>query len=293
MGKVLRLRKAVKGSEELNTDDLQALRPLYYDAVVNTFMGSKYAIGHSVVQVSETFLRDISERIEPSRPERRMTTPIDTNLSVAFLLKDCYSGAFDYSVEVKPKWGLYCKDEAGKSLFYCKFCRLQSSKSYDIGSYCPLDLFDGDSNRLNVALSNLFDTPRNQLRVYSNGRSVDIDKDTLIPRLVTILSKDPLLKRISLAHDHLFHTFKEREMITSDPYVYFDSLRRWVSEGIFSDPVFAFLTEVAIEDLSFIINFNHGTPDYSIKIIDVDIKSPLKLAKYAAEHDGLIRLGQS
>ncbi|GIY02204.1 inositol-pentakisphosphate 2-kinase, partial [Caerostris extrusa] len=87
------------------------------------------------------------------------------------------------SVEIKPKQGFLLKEKflpsnlLSSSMLKCRFCMMQhykmrtqviSSKSL----YCPTDLFSGCPTRMLHALKMLFETPRNNLRIFKDQKLV-------------------------------------------------------------------------------------------------------------------------
>ncbi|BFZ08599.1 hypothetical protein BsWGS_11638 [Bradybaena similaris] len=88
-------------------------------------------------------------------------------------------GQFTLSIEIKPKKAFMTKvtsssPEIGQ---VCRFCMHQHLKRKSgmwpqTSSYCPLDLFSGNKQRMKHALFSLIKTPQNNLKICRDGREV-------------------------------------------------------------------------------------------------------------------------
>jgi len=199
---------------------------------------------------------------------------------LGYLLPNLLDGDFKFVIELKPKWGFNCSCTQK-----CKFCRLQSTRvHYEATSYCPCDLFSLDHKLIGKSLNELLASPRNQLRLLKGDR-IPID------RLKSILLSDPILKILSKAHHKLFNFFNGKHLESKDDDPYLVDLEACLTSQLTDleslDPLIIFLISISLEDISLIICFNET--DYTIKIIDVDIKLPRKLKHYIEEHDLLTR----
>jgi len=112
----------------------------------------------------------------PSRPQHRLVK--DIYYPAALVMPD-YS-FFKHQVlgpvlaiEIKPKQGFYLLDSI-PAPGLCSFCLKQyyKFKTREIKTpsyYCPLDLFSGDGSRMFRAITSLFQSPQNNLRLFKDG----------------------------------------------------------------------------------------------------------------------------
>lgn len=73
--------------------------------------------------------------------------------------------------------------------------KLKNAKIKSISSYCPIDLFSGQSDRMNRAIKGLMDNPQNNMKMFQDGKMIyneySKDKNSL-RRVVQSLFPDAL-----------------------------------------------------------------------------------------------------
>jgi len=132
----------------------------------------------SIAQLSPATLEAVRQLVAPERPLSRRTK--DVFYPAALLLPDhCLlprpGTGPALAVEIKPKQG-YCLASLPALRTrpqLCSFCLKQRYKAVcaEAGSqYCPLDLFSGDPARMVGAVRRLLAAPRNNLRIFRDGR---------------------------------------------------------------------------------------------------------------------------
>ncbi|KAG5682857.1 hypothetical protein PVAND_012178 [Polypedilum vanderplanki] len=132
----------------------------------------------------------LNEFLMRDRPVVRRTKVIGHNYGllyrdVAFLPKEIYigkqiNGEFKDSpticIEIKVKQGYVMTndDQCAQKCRYCYFqyLKLKNAKITQISSYCPIDLFSGNAERMNRAIKGLFDNPQNNLKMFQDGKMV-------------------------------------------------------------------------------------------------------------------------
>lgn len=233
------------------------------------------------VKVSGEVVRTLEASSESARPDHRRSKGLDTEARCGHLMDNLFDTGFEFTVELKPKWGWECLEERS-----CKFCRLQTTRPYTVGDYCPVDLFSKDSQRIAKSIGSIFKTKRNQLRVSRNGKSCADPPPELQTRLASILSTDPILSRISQVQWQLYTEYKNICMDhAKNESDYIIMLQQQLELHSFNE-LSSFLLAISLEDISLAISFDMDHPDaWSIQIIDIDIKLPTKLGQYLADHD--------
>ncbi len=103
------------------------------------------------------------------------------------------------AIELKPKWGFKPNPKTSKlskpkSLIkykYCRFClhylfknrekivkdtNLNVHEVYPLlkNHFCPLDLYSGNEKRVRKAIDNLYNHPGNNLKLFINGKQIDL-----------------------------------------------------------------------------------------------------------------------
>ncbi|KAJ3278875.1 hypothetical protein HK104_001956 [Borealophlyctis nickersoniae] len=249
-GRVLRLRKEdTKPSvlkEEQRTFTLE-YDEAYHQKVIAPLLGKQY-VGDAVdiwnfaedVLVTQDFLRSISHAVNPSRPEGRRGKNVDLTEKFAALMTDhtvmhksvVINSSADacidpstLSVELKPKWGFRpASSSETLKLRTCRYCmhqyyKLQHDAAHSVNSFCPLDLYSGDANRMREGFRVLGKNPQNNLKVFLDGVLRDLTEESthklldaffpghgyngLVALLTTILSKDPLLATLKMRQQTL------------------------------------------------------------------------------------------
>lgn len=238
----------------------------------------------NLVKMDISFAKNLFEKCEAFRPEFRKTTFLDPDIEFAVLM-DNFLTDENLTVEIKPKWGLLCDGDKR-----CKFCRLQPTRPYPIGDYCPSKLFSGDINEIGEALAALEKTPRNQLRLYEgHTRRGVTDGIDWLPKINQILFTDPLLNSIKSAHQMLLGHSKNALHVNYEVEAFLQRVEKCIDdEAVNRDPLVSFLTAMSLEDLTIIVSIDRLQENgCKIMIVDLDIKSPKKLPFYLEECDDL------
>lgn len=132
----------------------------------------------SVVVLDQKQMETIRTSVTSFRPLKRLSKNIYT--PYALVMSDhCFLAEDDakypiIAVEIKPKQG-FLNQQSNNSGQFCNFCIKQNylSKTGKDGGlkskYCPLDLFSGNSRRMEGAIESLMEIPKNNLRIYMDG----------------------------------------------------------------------------------------------------------------------------
>ena len=177
--------------------------------VFQPLMGSEYVRVGSLVKIPPGFAAKMNEICLPARPAPRLDKMIDPERTVGVFMPDfCFlekeSGPSfpfctehttsfvtqvnssetsehipTFCVEIKPKCGYlpispFVAVERGIKHDVCYYCMHQRLKVKEVkysreSSYCPVDLFSGDVDRVVFALQSLVQDPQNNLRVFKDG----------------------------------------------------------------------------------------------------------------------------
>jgi hypothetical protein len=149
-------------------------------------------------------------------------------------------------------------------------------------------LFSSNPERIKKALEAIWQTPRNQLRIYQGDCKMEVDRskqEEIFCRVLEILVTDPLLKMVHETQFQLFEIYKNHidRFICIALNDYFDRLNNLKQV---QDPLIAFLMSISLEDVSFMVSFDPKIQKkYELKLLDLDIKLPNKIEFYVAEHD--------
>ncbi|XP_045621520.2 uncharacterized protein [Procambarus clarkii] len=112
---------------------------------------------------------DYDENTSASKPtlETRNMLAVASSTSVSELKNVC--------IEIKPKQGFL--DYSTPDLPLCRYCVKQFLKRrkdhHSRSSYCPLDLYSGDVERMRRAVDGLIQSPQNNFKVFQDGEPVE------------------------------------------------------------------------------------------------------------------------
>jgi len=181
-GMVLRLPKSKMG-ETCEPEKLLAMEK-FINSILNPRLGD-FTPFVSVVVLDKEQLETIRTTVTSFRPEKRLSKNIYS--PYALVMNDqCYLAENDgkypiISVEIKPKQGFLSQNNNGQT---CNFCIKQNylSKTGKDGGlkskYCPLDLFSGNSTRMERAIESLMEIPKNNLRIFMDGTLLHDENST-------------------------------------------------------------------------------------------------------------------
>ncbi|KAJ2723843.1 hypothetical protein GGI07_002382 [Coemansia sp. Benny D115] len=195
----------------------------YSKDVIGALIGPEYIQDPEIIEISASFITELNQTAEPSRPENRTHKQADPRQTLGSLVPDMIhaptserskAGRHTVAVEIKPKWG-YLPDSASLSPEtsvkhrVCRFCMKQYTKQESveetISEFCPLDLYSKNSTRIGHALDCLMKNPQNNLRVFVDGQIVgssddglamDIDRIPDVNRLKQIVTDIILTERL-------------------------------------------------------------------------------------------------
>ncbi|KAI3630729.1 hypothetical protein MIR68_012164 [Amoeboaphelidium protococcarum] len=159
-----------------------ALQSIDSDIIVRQLFGFHYAPLTKSVQIKDEFVDHLVEQFKVSVPGRSTS---------AQFIEDCVwpqsrDPLDSIAVEIKPKWAY--KDT--NDFDHCRYCRQQCLKLgtgqiSEVSSYCPLDLFSRDTNRICGALQSLIYIPQNNLKVFVNGQCIEVGTYVQFAQVVT------------------------------------------------------------------------------------------------------------
>ena len=177
-----RLPKSQRG-ETCELEKLLAMEK-FINSILNPRLGD-FTPFVSVAILDKEQLETIRTTVTSCRPEKRLSKNIYT--PYALVMNDqCYLAENDgkypiISVEIKPKQGFLGQNNNSQT---CNFCMKQNylSKTGKDGGlkskYCPLDLFSGNSTRMERAIESLMEIPKNNLRIFMDGTLLHDENST-------------------------------------------------------------------------------------------------------------------
>ncbi|CAG0885457.1 unnamed protein product [Cyprideis torosa] len=186
---LLRLRKtsSKKPDPVLQVQRAMLLQYRFLFNLMARILGPEIVPGMRLVLLCPNALDSIVRGVERFRKKSRQHRVILAGNSIAELIRDCAflssveQEGVSYCVEIKPKQGFLFNEPDGLEI--CRFCLRQYSKVMRgivpaISPYCPLDLFSGCPQRMELALLALMEQPQNNFRIFRNGETV-FSEDTV------------------------------------------------------------------------------------------------------------------
>ncbi|KAI8357796.1 inositol-pentakisphosphate 2-kinase [Blakeslea trispora] len=312
-GKVLRVYKN-KDAEAKGPDELAIVfQQQFIETVMQPLLGSDYVATVVPVKTGRIFLEQITSRIEPYRPTKRLEKQIALNTSFSLLMDDLMMSTSSTLVfELKPKWGFKPKFGHPKKQAYCRYCMHSHLRQQMTYGYCPLDLYSDDPIRIGRALKILFETPiEKTLKATIEGKLVPLTpdlclKDVRLPSLLTaIFSQDPILshlKQLQLQLDSLdvegvWPLFeKYRPCSSNDIHLWKHVVERFLNQPPCSEEskeiqkIHEYVLSMTLKDCSLMISVGpftdkkqkwikvgHQLFNYRITVIDIDLKNIQKI----------------
>ncbi|ORX73931.1 hypothetical protein DL89DRAFT_263942, partial [Linderina pennispora] len=186
----------------------------YTRQVIGSLIGSEYILPQRLVSVTKEFITALGGLAEDSRPSHRKHRQIDAGQRIAVVTPNMI-GPGILTVEVKPKWG-YLPDAEQISAAtqvkrtVCRYCMHQRLKHTErISGFCPLDLYSTDQQRVLQALRHLAESPQNNLRVFADGRQIELSNGKTVDwkktskEIARVLEHEGLLLRLKQLQQRL------------------------------------------------------------------------------------------
>lgn len=166
----------------------------FVNFILNPLLSNDSKCAQEVKSIPPEELQELREALHTIRPENRKVKSVLSKyaiqtLNLTLLSPKC--GTY-YCIEIKPKEGFL--SSGLKPLSKCYYClkqylKLEMGEVQVKSSYCPLDLFSGNKERMRQALMSLIDNPQNNLKIFENGQviyhatSTRNDFDEIIQRM--------------------------------------------------------------------------------------------------------------
>ncbi|KAI3649556.1 hypothetical protein MP228_005188 [Amoeboaphelidium protococcarum] len=202
-GWLLRIRKVTS----------PALQSIDSDVIVRQLFGVQYAPLAKSVRINGEFADYLVEQFKVSVPGSCIS---------AQLIEDCVwpqsrDPADSISVEIKPKWAYKDTEDFG----HCRYCRqqclkLSTGQISEVSSYCPLNLFSRDTNRVCGALQSLFNNPQNNLKVFVNGECIEVGTNNQSAQVITYEWNLPTVLQAILESDEILDLLKSAQVQLKD-----------------------------------------------------------------------------
>ncbi|KAJ1722396.1 hypothetical protein LPJ53_003190 [Coemansia erecta] len=342
-GQILRLQKhnvPISGASEddgSSTSDSKmrerTLLQLYHDRstfshdVIGRLLGEKYILPQRLVRVSAYLISQLNAAAASQRPANRLHKQADVDQALGVLIPDMSGDGQRLSIEIKPKWGFLPTSRSVDPVKHrtCRYCMHKYLKhSADKASgFCPLDLYSGDSERVEQAVDALVANPQNNFRVFIDGNLVDSSPvqavahwDVFKSVLVGILVEDGVLPRladlqrsldrldIEGVYPEYLAALRSGALSGAEP-----SIEDWVTacstyisceqDSVVSDKqaVLEFMLSVTLKDISMMIQIDSWPPQsledpkpsYSIAIVDTDAKKLSKMTMYLERDQAIVK----
>lgn len=160
--------------------------------ILQQYFSTSFTHVPSIVYLDVDNIQLLNKFLVPNRPINRRNKVIGQKYGllypdVALLpnLLNNHTGNNDsstYCIEIKPKQGWMFPDDLPNddglkhfdSVKKCRYCYLQyyklnNSTIGDVSNYCPIDLFSGNTQRMNNAIRGLIKNPQNNFKMFRDG----------------------------------------------------------------------------------------------------------------------------
>ncbi|KAF5292626.1 hypothetical protein FQA39_LY13959 [Lamprigera yunnana] len=168
----------------------------FYNLVMIPLLGPCYIHYATSINTDKTEIKKLDVELSVFRPEERKHKSLKFGMASLFMdyaflpeeLELYTTKGPTYAVEIKPKRG--CVLETDRNVENCEFCanqylkvrltikqlieltklfQLRNNRIKKLSSYCPLDLFSGNKDRMVKAIKSLILDPQNNFRVFYDG----------------------------------------------------------------------------------------------------------------------------
>ncbi|XP_039758737.1 inositol-pentakisphosphate 2-kinase-like isoform X1 [Pararge aegeria] len=131
---------------------------------------------HEIVKLSSQEIANLTLNLKEIRPKHRQIKSVFSKFAIkAPNLAMITPNSINYCLELKPKEGFLSHSFKNISkCYYClkQFLKVKEKQIEHRSSYCPLDLFSGDKQRMKRGLLNLLRNPQNNLKLFINENVV-------------------------------------------------------------------------------------------------------------------------
>ncbi|KAF5306199.1 hypothetical protein FQR65_LT07476 [Abscondita terminalis] len=164
----------------------------FYNLVMIPLLGYSYIHSATAINTNKSEIKRLEVELSVFRPEERKHKSLKFGMASLFRDYAFLPEEFElfstrgptYAVEIKPKRGFVLQNDG--YIENCEFCanqylKLINNQIKKTSSYCPLDLFSGNQERILKAIKSLIFDPQNNFRIfvdgsYCYGEKTSIDK---------------------------------------------------------------------------------------------------------------------
>lgn len=127
-----------------------------------------------VIEITTEEMTELNRELVVFRPEHRRKKSVLSRYAIrtenlTILSPKCVK---NFCVEIKPKKGYLASSlKKYSKCYYClkQHLKLNENLISQTSTYCPLDLFSGETERMKQALLSLVNNPQNNLKIFQNG----------------------------------------------------------------------------------------------------------------------------
>ncbi|KAK5645228.1 hypothetical protein RI129_006528 [Pyrocoelia pectoralis] len=151
----------------------------FYNLIMVPLIGSCYAQPAISIETTKSDIKKLEFELSSFRPEKRKHKGLKVGMASIFVdyafLPSTFSNfsreCVTYAVEIKPKKGFLENDGVIDKCQFCvkQYLKIKNQQIKKLSSYCPLDLFSGDREKIYRALKALISNPQNNFRIFCNG----------------------------------------------------------------------------------------------------------------------------
>ncbi|CAO1436977.1 unnamed protein product [Diamesa serratosioi] len=191
---VIRFRKTNKTENSIQESDVKVELKTFIDfiKILQQYFSTSFTHVPCIVYIDVDNIQLLNKFLITNRPINRRNKVIGQKYGLLYpdvaLLPSLLNSHTDnndsatYCIEIKPKQGWMFPDDLTNdvelkdydSVRKCRYCYLQyyklkNSTIGDVSHYCPIDLFSGNTQRMNNAIRGLIKNPQNNFKMFRDG----------------------------------------------------------------------------------------------------------------------------
>ncbi|KAL0082063.1 inositol-pentakisphosphate 2-kinase [Phycomyces blakesleeanus] len=144
-----------------------------------------WVLTYTKINLSPLVLQTIGLECFDKRPAHRLGSEINQSILWGYSSPDMthyFAPASTLTIEIKPKWGFkpnssHISEHHSIKQRMCRYCMHSNLKKLET-LYCPLDIYSKDPIRVRRAIECLLNTKGDQLRLFLDGKRLELHQST-------------------------------------------------------------------------------------------------------------------